>query len=72
MGKPNAVFRPVEGAAAVRATMGNGIRHLPEQFGIKPSLETRNTAHIDLLNTPRSTLALLFLVLPFPVLGYAV
>jgi hypothetical protein len=60
MRKPNAVFRPMEGAAAIRATMGDGIRHLPEQSRIKSSLETGNAAHIDPLNIPSPTLALFF------------
>jgi hypothetical protein len=47
MRQANAGFWRIPLAGIVRATMGNGGCHLPKQFGIKPSLETRNTAHID-------------------------
>jgi hypothetical protein len=40
--------------------MSDGIRHLPEQIGIKPSLETCNTIHIDLLRIPGCTLMVFF------------
>ena len=38
---------------------GEGIRHLHEQFGVKPSLETSNTAHIYPLGITRDALPLL-------------
>lgn len=60
MRQTNAGFWRMPLADIIRPAMSDGIRHLPEQIGIKPSLETCNTIHIDLLRIPGCTLMVFF------------